>query len=334
MFVKSMIWRWLLLSAGICAVAGGCAKAPGGKATSPSSSQPSAKQYEIAVVPKSTSHDFWMTVKAGADAAGEEFGAEILWKGPAQETDIAGQVNILQDFITQKVDAIVMAACDSRGLVETVKRAEAASIPVVTVDSGIDPDVSRCFVATDNIAGAKIAAKTLAELVGGKGEVGLIPFVPGAATSIMREKGFKEGIAELPDIRLVATLYSQSQVEKGRSVTEDMLTAHPNIKGIFACNESGAMGCARALESRGAAGKVKLVAFDGAPDEVAALKKGTIQALIVQNPFRMGHDGVAMAVKVLKAEKIPKRVDTGVTVITKDNLEEPKVQELLNPPRP
>jgi ribose transport system substrate-binding protein len=206
-----------------------------------------------------------------------------------------------------------------------------AGIKVITIDSGLDPDVSLCFVATDNIKGGRIAAETLAKLIGYEGKVGLIPFVPGAATSIQRERGFKEGLKKFPKVRLVATLYSQSDVTKGMQVTENMLTAHPDLKGIFAANEPGAIGAARVLKARNLVGKVKLVAFDAAPTEIKALEEGVIQALIVQNPFRMGYDGVKMAVKALRGEKIPKRIDTGVTVVTKENMNRPDIVRLLYP---
>jgi len=291
------------------------------------------KQYRIAVVPKSVAFDFWLAVRAGAEKGGKEEGVQIIWKGPSDERDIAGQRAILENFITQRVDAIVFAACDARAMVPIAQKALRAGIKVITIDSGLEPEVSLCFVATDNIKGAKIAAEVLAKLIGYEGKVGLIPFVPGAATSIQREQGFKEGLKKFPKVKLVATLYSESDVTKGMQVTENMLTAHPDLKGIFAANEPGAIGAARVLQARKLVGKVKLVAFDAAPTEIKALQDGVIQALIVQNPFRMGYDGVKMAVKALRGEKIPKRIDTGVTVVTMENFHQPEIQRLLFPPK-
>ena len=291
------------------------------------------KRYRIAVVPKSVAFDFWLAVRAGAEKSGKEEGVQIIWKGPSDERDIAGQRAILENFITQRVDAIVFAACDARAMVPIAQKALRAGIKVITIDSGLDPDVSLCFVATDNIKGGRIAAEVLAKLIGYEGKVGLIPFVPGAATSIQREQGFKEGLKKFPKVKLVATLYSESDVTKGMQVTENMLTAHPDLKGIFAANEPGAIGAARVLQARKLVGKVKLVAFDAAPTEIKALQDGVIQALIVQNPFRMGYDGVKMAVKALRGEKVPKRIDTGVTVVTMKNFHQPEIQRLLFPPK-
>lgn len=292
---------------------------------------PDKSQPVIAVVPKGLLHQFWLTVKAGAEHASNEYGAKMLWKGPSVETDIAGQMTIIEDFISRNVDAIVMAATDAKALVPVVQRAHEAGIPVVTIDSGVDSEIPVSFVATDNIAGARAAARTLADLIGGNGEVGLIPFVPGAATSMLREKGFKDGIAEIPGIELVSVLYSQSSPARGMEVTENMLTSHPELKGIFAANEPGAVGCAQALESRGLTGTVKVVAFDASEIEIDALKRGAIQALIVQNPFKMGYEGVKTAMKTMRGEPVEKRIDTGVTVVTMENFNEPKIQELLFP---
>ncbi|MFA0760058.1 MAG: hypothetical protein HZLCBSQH_000146 [Candidatus Fervidibacterota bacterium] len=313
-------WLWGLGALAVLALMSLVAAAPATK-----------KRYRIAVVPKSVAFDFWLAVKAGAEKAAKEEGVDIIWRGPSDETDIAGQRAILENFITQRVDALVFAACDAKAMVPVAQKALKAGIKVITIDSGLDPDVSLCFVATDNLKGGRIAAETLAKLIGYEGKVGLIPFVPGAATSIQRERGFKEGLKKFPKVRLVATLYSQSDVTKGMQVTENMLTAHPDLKGIFAANEPGAIGAARVLKARSLVGKVKLVAFDAAPTEIKALEEGVIQALIVQNPFRMGYDGVKMAVKALRGEKIPKRIDTGVSVVTKENMNRPDILRLLYP---
>ncbi len=320
--MKTLITLLLIFSLAVFFV--GCSS------TAKESAQQS-RSLTIAVVPKGTTQEFWLTVKAGADAAGKETKSKIIWRGPAKETDVAGQITIIENFINQKVDAIVMAACDSKALIPVVEKAVKSGVTVVTIDSGIDKPIAASFVATDNIEGARKAADELAKLIGEKGKVGLIPFVPGAATSTMREQGFKEGIAKYPNIKLVATLYSQSDVSKGIAVTEDMLTAHPDLAGIFAANEGGAVGCARALDQKKVAGKVKLVAFDASPAQIDALKRGTIQALIVQNPFKMGYEGVKTAVASIAGEKVPARIDTGVTVITKENMDTPEARKLLYP---
>lgn len=295
------------------------------------SADASDHKYTIAVVPKGLGHQFWTTVKAGADAAGAEFDAEILWNGPPKETEIAEQIDILQDMLSRGVDGIVMAACDENALVETIDKAMDAGVPVVTIDSGVKSDRPVSFIATNNIAGAKAAADALAGLIGDSGKVGLIPFVPGAATSEQREAGFKEGIAEHSDIELAAVIHCHSDVAKAMAATEDMISAHPDLKGIFAANEAACIGAMNALATAGKTGEVKLVAFDASPEQVEAMKSGAVQALIVQNPYRMGYEGVQNVIAAIEGQPVPKEIDTGVIVVTPENLDSPEVQKLINP---
>lgn len=288
-------------------------------------------QPKILVSPKGLVHNFWVTVKAGADSAGKEFGAEVIWKGPAQETDIAGQIAIVEDYINKKVDAIVLAACDTKALNGLIGRALDNGIPLVTIDSGVDDDRPLSFIATDNVKAAELAADELARLIGYKGEVALMPHVPGAATTIMREEGFKKGIAKYADIKLVAVQYSNSDVATAMSVMENILSAHPNLVGIFPTNEAGVLGTVQALTARGKSGQIKVVGFDAADDEIKALTNGGVQALIVQDPFKMGYLGVKAVLEVLAKKTIAKRIDTGVYVITPENMATPEMQRVLYP---
>lgn len=155
--------------------------------------------------------------------------------------------------------------------------------------------------------------------------------MPGAATSELREKGFKEGLKNFPDATLVSTIHTHSDTAKAMAATEDMMTAHPNLKGIFAANEAAAIGAAQAIETAGKAGKIKLVAFDASPQELEFLQRGVIQGLIVQSPFRMGYEGVKIAIDHIEGRPVQKRVDTGITVVTAENFDDPDVQKLLNP---
>ncbi len=288
-------------------------------------------KLRILVTPKAVVHSFWVSVRDGALAAGDDLGVDVIWKGPPTETNIDNQISIIEDYINQRVNAIVMAATDSKALIPVTKRAVSAGIPVITIDSGIDSDLPVSFIATDNILGAKLAARTLVELIGGKGKVACIPFVPGSATSIWRETGFVEEIKKYPGVELAAVQYSQSDVATAMSVTEDILTAFPDLAGIFAANEAGAIGASQALLSRGVAGKVKIVAFDAATNEIEGLEMKLIQALVVQNPYKMGYLGVKTAVDIINGKEVPKRIDTGVSMVTKENLYDEEIQKLLYP---
>ena len=313
----------------------GCSKGVEETGGDPNASAPptaaGTESLEIAVLPKGLSHQFWLTVKAGAEAAGKEMGAAIVWQGPAEETQIAEQINIVMDMKNRGVDGMVLAACDENALVGPVQQVIDAGIPVVTIDSGVKSEAPVSFVATDNVAGARLAAETLAKLIGEQGQVGLIPFISGAATSEQREQGFKEGIAAFPNIQLVSTLYCDSDIAKAMNVTRDMMAANPELKGIFAANEPAAIGAAQAIRTAGKTGQVMLVAYDAAEEEIAALQEGSIQALLVQNPFQMGYRGVKAAVDAINKRPVEKRIDTGVMVVTMENFNQPDVQALLNP---
>ena len=320
----------LLYVAAVLALAVGCHEEP--VETQNLTENPDVdEQYTIAVVPKGLAHQFWQTVKAGADAAGDEFGARIIWNGPAEETDVSGQVNIINDLLNRQVDALVMAATNDEALAPVVERAVEKGTPVVTIDSGVKSDAPVTFVATDNVAGAEAAAHKLAELIGGEGDVVVIPFLRGAASSDLREEGFEKGIKEYPNITVLPPKYSQSNPNTAMSVTKDLLTAHPNVKGIFAANEPGAIGAVQALKTSGKAGEIKVVAFDASPQEIAALENGSLQALVVQNPFAMGYEGVKAAIDAIEGREVPERIDTGVTIVTQENFNDPEVQKLLNP---
>lgn len=334
----------LLALAALAFAVTGCPKDTG-EASNPGAPQAgttggggSGKTLQIALIPKGTTQSYWQTVKAGAEQAAKEENATIIFQGPTEETDITTQKNLIDAQITNKVDAIVMAACDAKALVPDVQKAQAAGIPVVTIDSGVTPDTSVKFIATDNKKGGAAAADALATLLGPDGgDVGLLPFILGAGSSDDRENGFKDELKKYPKLHLVSTLYSESNVNTAQEKINAMLAANPNLKGIFAANQAGGVGAAQALKLKGLAGKIKLVAYDAGDEEIDALKAGTIQALIVQRPFDMGYKGVKTAVEAIKSHTVksdtPQMEDTGVTTVTMQNFNQPDIQKLLYPLR-
>lgn len=285
----------------------------------------------IALIVKSTDSEYWLTVKAGAEKAAKEAGVDIIFKGPATEQDIQGQINIVEDAINQKVDGIVLAASDTKALIQPAEKAIDAKIPLVTVDSGADSSKIASFIATDNEAAAGQGADVLAKLIGESGKVGIVNFVPGVSTAVQREKGFRDAMAKHTGIKLLSTQYSQSDKAKAMAITEDILTANPDVKAIFAANNRSALGVAQALKGKGVAGKVKVVAFDADPDEIKGLEDGSITALIVQNPFKMGEEGVKNVLALMEGKTVEKRIDTGVTIVTKENMNDAEVKKILYP---
>jgi ribose transport system substrate-binding protein len=273
------------------------------------------KERTIAVVPKGTSHLFWLQVEEGARAAGKEFHATILWSGPQQETEYARQIEIVDSMIARHVDGLAVAAADRQILNASLERAAAAKIPVTVFDSGVDSDKYMTFVATDNLAAGGLAARKLAELLGGKGTVAVMGHAPGSFSTMDRERGFTETLAkEFPGIRVVATQFSMADPAKGMAAAENILTAHPELSGMFASSEPSSVGVARAIRARGLAGKVKFVAFDSTEGLKADEKAGVIQALVVQDPYKIGYEAVRTLCVKLDGGEPPKRVDLAARV--------------------
>jgi ribose transport system substrate-binding protein len=327
----------LMLAAALYATLFGCPKEQSVGTTTTVSTMPgsgsgtSETKRKIAFIPKGTSHNFWQTMKQGAEKAAAEENVELVWVGPSNEKDIVEQVNIVQNQITAGVDGIVLAATDAEALVAPVEAALAKNIPVITVDSGIKKDIAHCYIATDNVEGGRRAAEALAKAIGEKGKVGLMLFMKGSVSNDEREKGFKEGLKKYPNITLASELYANDPAESVSKVT-NMMTASPDIVGIFAANEPNGTGVANYLKQAKKEGQIKLVAYDSSPDEIKFLEEGTIQALIVQDPYRMGYEGIKTALKAIRKETIEKKfIDSGVMVITKENMTTPEAQKLLKP---
>lgn len=288
---------------------------------------------KIAVVPKAIGFSFWESVHQGAlCAASKQKQVTVQWDGVTAETDVTGQVNLLQNFITQGVNGLVYAATDAKVLKQVTDQALKNNISVVNIDSGTKPQPSNVPVfATDNVNSAKKAADLLSTALNGKGKIAFIPFQPGTLTNDQRSQGFKQGLATHPGLQLVAEQSSQSDVNTALTVTSDILTANPDLNGIFAANEPGVLGAAEAVRRAGKAGKIVIIGWDASSDEIKGVQQGVISALVVQNPFRMGFDGVNAAVKMIRQRTQVQNEDTGVTFVTKTNLNDPKVQAVLNP---
>jgi len=285
----------------------------------------------IAVIPKATTHIFWQSVRAGAEKAGEETGVKIFWNGPKLETDREEQIQIIEDFIVQKVTGIVLAPNDNKALVPAVEKVFEKNIPCVIIDSAIDTDKIVSFVATDNYKGGVIAARRMGEILKGQGKIIVIKYAPGSASTMKREDGFIKTIEEeFPQIEIVDTKYGLDTVETALQATEDLLMRNAELDGLYACNESTSVGALRAMQSQGRSGKMKMVGFDAGELLIEGLKSGVIDSLVVQNPYKMGYQGVKVVVAKLNGEEVPQLIDTGVELVTKERLEEPNIRALLN----
>lgn len=286
----------------------------------------------IAVIPKGTAHVFWLSVHAGARTAAEELGVRIEWQGPQTETMRTQQIDIVNDFIVRQVDGIVLAPLDQEALVPAVDAIARAGIPCVIFDSGINSDEYVSFVATDNYQGGVQAGHALGQALGGEGTCIIVRTDPASDSTNQREQGFEDTLAEhYPGVQVIDSQYGYSDRERSRSVAEDMLTSHPDVDSVFGPNESSAFGALLALQSLGHAGEKVFVGFDSSDELVRGLENGHINALVLQDPFRMGYDSVVSMVKHLNGEPVERRIDTGVYVVTPENMNEPVMQRLLTP---
>ncbi|MGH7951764.1 MAG: ABC transporter substrate-binding protein [Limisphaerales bacterium] len=284
----------------------------------------------IAVIPKGTTHIYWQSVKAGAEAAGKEFGYEIRWNGPERETDRERQIQIIEDFIVQKVNGVVLAPLDQDALVPSVNKLARLKIPCAIIDSGINTSNYVTFAATDNYQGGALAARRMGKILGGKGNIIVLKYVPGSASTTARENGFMDTIGkEFPGIKIVDSKYGQDTVETALQAAEDMLTRNKDVQGFFACNAPTAVAALQAVQSQHRP-EIKLIGFDAEKALIDGLKDGQIDALVVQNPYKMGYEGVKAVVMSIEGKPVKKKIDTGVALVTKSDLNKPAIKALLN----
>lgn len=296
----------------------------------------SAQQPSIPIIVKDTTSFYWQIVLAGARQAGKDLGVGVPELGAQAETDINGQISILENAVAGKPAAIVIAPTERSALGAPITEA-AGSVPIIGIDSSAESDAFTSFLTTDNVQGGRIAADGLAEAIKAKtgkvaGDVALITNAPNAGSLEERKKGFIDQLAvKYPDLKLVADRYADGQAATGLNITTDLLTANPNLVGIFASNLIMAQGAGQAVAENNVKDKVALVGFDSDDRLVGFLKDGVISALVVQDPYRMGYDGIKTALAASKKETVEKNVDTGANLITTANMNEKRSQELLNP---
>ena len=284
----------------------------------------------IAVIPKASADLYWQSVHAGAAKAAEESHIKIVWDGPPNETDIATGMQIVETMINRQVDAIALAPSDRSAFKIVLDRAAQAGIPVVIYDSGIDSRKYFSFVATDNYLGGQMGADRLGSVLGGKGKIVMVKTTPGGASTTAREDGFRHELQlKFPAIQILDERFGMASIAQSLNVTENMLTAHPDLSGIFCSNESGSEGAAQALEARHS--KLKLVGFDSSPTLINQLKAGWIDSLVVQDPFKMGEIATLQAAKAIRREPAKKDIFLPPRVVNLANLNDPEIQAQLHP---
>jgi ribose transport system substrate-binding protein len=333
------MWKLTLAALSLAVAAGiwGCGNNGQSAGTQPSG----AKKLRIALIPKGTNSEYWKTVHAGGEKAAQELGnVELIWRGTLREDQSQEESNVVEDMINQQVDAIVLAPNDADALVRATDQAAAKKIPVVIIDSAVHTESYKSFVSTDNKKGGYLGGKELAKELNNKGKVIMLRYQQGSASTADREQGFLDAMKEAgAGITVVdANKYGGVTDDLCYKNAENLLAPYKNadgtlsIDGIFCPNQTTTFGMLRALEDIKATGKVKFVGFDASEKLVQALKDKEIQALVVQDPINMGYLGVKTAVDIVNGKSVPRTVDTGVHLVTTENIDTPESKEILNPP--
>jgi ribose transport system substrate-binding protein len=320
------MFKWIIPAVCALSVSAACGR------TSPDTT------LTIAVIPKGTAQVYWQSIHAGAERAAQELGVTIVWRGPLREDDRSAQISEVERFVTRGVSGIVLAPLDDSALVAPVADAARARIPVVIIDSALKGTDFVSYVATDNTEGGRLGGEGLASLLPQGGNVVLLRYAEGSASTSEREAGFLSAIAAHPNLRLVSdNQYGGVDIEGAVKQGEALLSRFKkpdgslDVAGIFCPNESTTLAMLRVIENNGWAGKVRLVGFDASEPLEKGMRNGHIDGLVLQDPVKMGYLGVKTMVEHLRGQPIESRVDTGVRFVTPKEMDAPDVRELLHP---
>jgi ribose transport system substrate-binding protein len=296
------------------------------------------KKFTIALIPGLTTDAFYITMHKGAAAAAKALGVDLVFQGAADFNPVT-QVPVLNAIIGRKPDAILIAPTDKVQLVESLKKAVDAGIPVITVDTFIgdghyqtgsgDADFPLSYIASDNILGGEIAARALAKAIGDKGKVYVSNVRPGVSTTDQREEGFKNEMKKHPNITVLETQFNEDDANKAASQFQSVYARNSDISGVFGANLFSALGAANGVKQSGGTGKVKVVAFDAPTSIVSEIKAGNVDIAIAQHPAEIGYFGVVAAYAHLTGQSIPTLIGTGFTVIDKENVDDPNVNRFI-----
>ncbi|AMP03945.1 ABC transporter substrate-binding protein [Collimonas pratensis] len=281
----------------------------------------------IPLISKGFQHQFWQAVKSGAEQAAKDFNVKVSFEGPETEAMVDKQIDMLSAALAKKPKAIGFAALDSKAALPLLKKAQAAHIPIVAFDSGVDSDIPVTTAATDNKAAAALAADKMAELIGKEGEVAVVAHDQTSRTGIDRREGFVERMKAYPKIKIVSVQYGAGDQLKSTEITKSILQAYPHLKGAFGTNEGSAIGVLNGVKEMKR--KLVIVGFDSGKQQKDAIRDGSMAGAITQNPVGIGYKTVEAAVKALKGEKLPKVIDTGFYWYDKSNISDPKIAAVL-----
>lgn len=290
----------------------------------------SSDQKYVAVVSKGFQHQFWQAVKQGADEAAKEFDVKVTFEGPESESQVDKQIEMLRAALDKKPDAIGFAALDSKAAIPLLEEADASEIPIIAFDSGVDSEIPLGTATTDNKAASALAADKMAEFIGEEGKIALIVHDQTSVTGVDRRDGFVEQIeSNYPNIEIVDIQYGGGDHLKSTDLAKAVMSAHPDLKGIFGSNEGSAIGVVNAVRELDMSGKITIVGFDSGKAQIDAIKDGLMAGAVTQNPVGIGYETVKAAVAAMKGETVEKVIDTGFYWYDSDNIEDDEIQAAI-----
>lgn len=313
-----------------CGGGGGSTSGGGTDATS-GGAAPSGDQPYIAIVSKGFQHQFWQAVKQGAEKAAAEYNVKITFEGPDSEADVDQQIQMLQTALDKNPAALGFAALDSQAATPLLQQASDSGIPVVAFDSGVESDIPVTTAATDNMAAAGEAAKQMADAIGHEGKVAMVVHDQTSGTGVQRRDGFVEYMkANEPKIEIVDIQYGGGDQAKSADLAKAMISANPDLKGIYGSNEGSAIGVVQAVKELGLPdGKLIVVGFDSGKAQTDAIRDGLMYGAITQNPVGIGYETVKAAVEAIEGKTLPKTIDTGFFWYTSENIDDPEIAAVL-----
>lgn len=288
---------------------------------------------QIVVICKGSQHEFWQTARMGAEDACEEQGIAMTFVAPKDESEIDVQIGMVRDAIEDGADGILLAPLDAEKLNPVLEEAHEAGIEVITFDSDVSSPYPLSTIGTSNKAAGAIAARNAASMINAGCTIGVIAHVEGAQTAEERVGGFVEEMTQImgSDVKLLDTFYCDGDVERARQAALAFMQENPELELIYGANEGSAVGAAKAVEEMGKAGQVHIIGFDSSDDEIAYLKSGVIDGMMVQNPYNMGYLGIRNLYKVIQGETVDEKIDTGVTYVNQENVEDEDIEWFLYP---
>ncbi len=288
-------------------------------------------ERHIDLIVKMNHGDYWSTLRMGAEVAAKEFNIHLRFLAPPNEDDIQGQINLVNESIQKQPDALLLAASDYMKLAQVTDRAAYHNIPIISIDSEVGSARVNSYIGTNNYEAGQRAAERMIRLLGGRGKIAVMNFVKEARNANQREEGLLDYVARYPNVQILDIAYCQSSREIASAMTRDWLRDYPDLDGIITLNAEASIGVGRVVKEAGLGGMVKVVAFDSPQETMEMLQDGTLQALVVQNPFNIGYLAVQYAVELIEGRKIADRIDTGIKVIDLENMLWPENQKLLFP---